>query len=53
MRIKLTSIQYIEAEKGGRRRVDIVSAAAAAASSSSAYSSLYETELEARVLLSN
>lgn len=51
MRIKLTSIQYIEAEKGGRRRVDIVSAAAA--SSSSAYSSLYETELEARVLLSN
>ena len=50
MRIKLTSIQYIEAEKGGRRRVDIVSAAAA---SSSAYSSLYETELEARVLLSN
>ena len=51
MRIKLTSIQYIEAEKGGRRRVDIVSAAAAA--SSSAYSSLYETELEARVLLSN
>ena len=52
MRIKLTSIQYIEAEKGGRRRVDIVSAAAAA-SSSSAYSSLYETELEARVLLSN
>ena len=52
MRIKLTSIQYIEAVKGGRRRVDIVSAAAAA-SSSSAYSSLYETELEARVLLSN
>ena len=51
MRIKLTSIQYIEAVKGGRRRVDIVSAAAA--SSSSAYSSLYETELEARVLLSN
>ena len=52
MRIKLTSIQYIEAEKGGRTRlVDIVSEAAA--SSSSAYSSLYEIELEARVLLSN